>query len=439
MCPALCTCVPKIQLVSCQRKEFKTVPGGILPIKTKILYLQYNHIEVLTNTSLSRIIEITELDLSYNSLTTIDNNAFRNHRNLTILQLHHNQLRDLPQGVFDHLVHLRVLDLSFNKLGILPTELLGNTFQLQNLDLSNNKIKELPGSLLDNITQVKVLNFSSNIFGDFYKWSFRRSHQLTHLNLSNVYISMITPDMFYDIKNLRVLDLSQNQIYILTMSAFQGLFSLERLYLNGNPFHCDCQLNGFFSWLRNASHLLIDSGINNSTSTRSPTCVTPEKMKGSSLLDIMTQNLTCAAPKKDIRKKYKNKMATLSYQSTENKYKSKLKPLPYNPWMGVGTAGTLSGMLVLFLLCMACDKAKRFYYKKRWQRRTVKNRTFHTYLVNSKEASLDEADALNSDVPASKKLFITDSVPVYFDKATPEIKTNDVNNTPVLTIQDTAV
>ena len=45
-------------------------------------------------------------------------------------------------------------------------------------------------------------------------------------------------------------------------------------------------------------------------------------------------------------------------EEEESPYKSKLGPLYYNPMMGWYTAAALSGMLVIFLLCLALDKAK---------------------------------------------------------------------------------
>ncbi len=63
-------------------------------------------------------------------------------------------------------------------------------------------------------------------------------------------------------QTLKVLNLAKNKIQRVPKSL-QNLFSLEQLWLGGNPFHCDCDMEWMIHWINNfnstsISHIIMD-------------------------------------------------------------------------------------------------------------------------------------------------------------------------------------
>ena len=92
----------------------------------------------LPKMTIEEILNLQELDLSYNQLKEIPKEIFTL-TNLQKLGLSNNQLTEVPKEIFT-LTNLQVLNLYNNQLTELPKEI-GNLTNLQILYLYNNKLK----------------------------------------------------------------------------------------------------------------------------------------------------------------------------------------------------------------------------------------------------------------------------------------------------------
>uniref|UniRef100_A0A8C3L477 Slit guidance ligand 3 n=1 Tax=Chrysolophus pictus TaxID=9089 RepID=A0A8C3L477_CHRPC len=112
-CPSQCTCMDSV--VRCSNKGLRVMPKGI-PKDVTELDLSNNSISVLANYTFSNMTQLSTLILSYNRLRCIPVHAFNGLRSLRVLTLHGNDISSVPEGSFNDLVSLSHLALGTNPL-----------------------------------------------------------------------------------------------------------------------------------------------------------------------------------------------------------------------------------------------------------------------------------------------------------------------------------
>lgn len=115
------------------------VPRG-LPRRAKTLMLLHNYISEIGRNDLSLLYTLTELNLSYNKLTSskVHREAFRKLRLLKKLDMSGNNLLSMPMGLPRSLQELEVKN---NQLNSIPDGALTGMEKLQKLILSDNNLK----------------------------------------------------------------------------------------------------------------------------------------------------------------------------------------------------------------------------------------------------------------------------------------------------------
>lgn len=115
------------------------VPRG-LPRRAKTLMLLHNLISEISRNDLALLYTLTELNLSYNKLTSprLHREAFRKLRVLESLDLSGNSLHVFPRGL-PRSLHL--LEIKNNQLTSIPDGSLTGMSKLQKLVLSDNQLK----------------------------------------------------------------------------------------------------------------------------------------------------------------------------------------------------------------------------------------------------------------------------------------------------------
>lgn len=115
----------------------------------------YSILEHIPN-NFSRLINLEYLDLSHNSIKTMDINKLTNLKELNLSNNHIKSITDIS-----NLTHLRELNLNNNKIITIPTELCILT-QLKELNLSHNKIVVIPRAL-SKLVSLCILNINYNL------------------------------------------------------------------------------------------------------------------------------------------------------------------------------------------------------------------------------------------------------------------------------------
>ena len=160
---------------------------------------------------------ISILDLSHNSIMGIDDNTFAG-MDVSFLDLGYNSLRRIPNIALRKLVSLKTLIFDGNLFHIFET-----------------------GSLHD--VQVKFLSISNcKLLQRFEKESLSNLPQLETVTLeNNPHLAFFHPAALTNVPSLLGLLLSNNNLTTLeNMNPF--IPSLKRIFINGNKFLCHCSL-----------------------------------------------------------------------------------------------------------------------------------------------------------------------------------------------------
>lgn len=129
----------KLHTLHMYNNLLERVPRG-LPRRAKTLMLLHNFISEIGRNDLSLLYTLTELNLSYNKLTSprVHRDSFRKLRVLETLDLSGNSLFSMPMGLPRS---LQVLEIKNNQLNSIPDGALTGMEKLQKLILSENQLK----------------------------------------------------------------------------------------------------------------------------------------------------------------------------------------------------------------------------------------------------------------------------------------------------------
>ncbi|XP_077454893.1 trophoblast glycoprotein [Stigmatopora argus] len=265
-CPDKCEC--SLQTVKCQNKDLDAIPPFI-PANCRVLLITGNNISSVNEESFPSQLEfLTHLDLSDNEIEAVEGMVFHSLPNLVQLDLSNNKIQTFSKEAFPDENKLQVLNLSssFHNYSSMSglQEIIenGKLRQLTVLDLSDNDIGLLPDDLFTNVTN------------------------LVSLSLQNSSISSI-PNGLTKLPQLQDLDLRHNSLATLAYTIMTE-FSLKsdfHIHLEGNPWRCDCSIEGMLVWLNNSTLV---------TDTKNLTCAEPEHLRQWPLLQLEPTQLKCS-------------------------------------------------------------------------------------------------------------------------------------------------
>jgi adenylate cyclase len=209
-------------------------------------------------------LQLTTLDVSYASLTTLDGAVLNKLPTLVTLRIQHNSLAYLPDSI-EELVHLETLICYENRLQRLP-DTIGNLPKLTTLDAHSNNLREVPSTIWQ-CPSLCTLNLSSNFLITFpvppliplYAMpdqTGRIADPPKNYNPSHVISSILHPPLIFSLQNLSIsenkisstdalrnisflrsllsLNISYNDISDLPKAFFRKMHLLEEFYSCGN-------------------------------------------------------------------------------------------------------------------------------------------------------------------------------------------------------------
>ncbi|KAJ8277891.1 hypothetical protein GJAV_G00081320 [Gymnothorax javanicus] len=228
----------KLHTLHMYNNQLEQVPRG-LPRRAKTLMLLHNQISEINRNDLATLYTLTELNLSYNKITSprLHKEAFRKLRLLESLDLSGNSLHVLPVGLPKS---LQVLKVKGNQLKSIADGALGGMSKLREINLSNNQLK----------------------LSSFYQGVWQELSSLTVLDLSGNQLSHVPVDLP---ETLEYLYLQSNRISSVPASAFESTPNIKGIFLRFNRLSANTVVESAFSHLKNLQ--VLDVGPTSSSRT----------------------------------------------------------------------------------------------------------------------------------------------------------------------------
>lgn len=177
---------------------------------------------------------IRQIIMSYNKITQVPNEIFRDATWLEILDLHKNNINSIKRKSFTNLVSLQILDLSFNAIPQLSVEQFHNLHKLRYIKLDHNNLRLLPRDAFKN-TIVEHLDLSYNDISIFPVTALSQiGFTLRYLDLSHNHIEYLDSNIFQNTQFLLNLNLAHNLLTVLSDNTFLSLSGLRQLDLSFN-------------------------------------------------------------------------------------------------------------------------------------------------------------------------------------------------------------
>lgn len=142
------------------------------------------------------------------------------------------QLKRIPSsGIY--------IDLSGNKLNYLYNTNFTDRNAAEVLYLNNSQILSVANKTFITFTKLKKLYLQNNLIEALHEKSFEGLTNLLELTLSNNKIQYIAENTFSETPKLKYLNLQNNKLQAITSEMFSSK-ALQKIYLSGNPWSCEC-------------------------------------------------------------------------------------------------------------------------------------------------------------------------------------------------------
>lgn len=243
-CPAQCVCETRpwytpqsvyhqAKTVDCNELHLSRVPWNISG-DTQVLLLQSNNISTVTQ-ELQKLVNLTELDLSQNHFTRIQDIGLNPLTQLVTLYLEENQLRELPDDCFKDLVNLEELYVNHNKISSIGPRAFSGLLNLLRLHLNSNKLVAIDSHWFESLPNLEILMIGENPILGLQDLTFRHLSKLHSLVLAGMGLTEVPPRAFEGLEYLESLSFFDNKLTAVPREALRVLPNLKFLDLNKNP------------------------------------------------------------------------------------------------------------------------------------------------------------------------------------------------------------
>ncbi|KAF2978047.1 hypothetical protein EK904_013898, partial [Melospiza melodia maxima] len=235
--------------------------------------------------------ELTKpIPYSYNSLRKLSATDFAGLEKLELLMLHSNEISTVPEKAFRDLHSLQVLKMSYNKVRVLQQDVFYGLNSLVRLHMDHNQIEFVNPNVFYGLTSLRLVHLDGNFL--------QQLHPDTFVTLRYSQI--------FRISFLKHISLSDNALTSLPQEMFSYMSELESIYLHGNPWSCDCSLQGLAGWAQERPDIIKCRKERSSGVQQCPVCASPKTHNGKSLADLPSASFTCTKPVIDDSLKSRN-------------------------------------------------------------------------------------------------------------------------------------
>jgi len=258
------------------------------------LNLSSNGIQQLQNDIFIGLPSLRNLDLSFNSLTKLDNKTngvLDDLLSLETLDLSHNRISFVTKKTFPSHQYipynLRNLNLSYNRMPVLTYDITFGTKKLFKLDVSHNQINDLRRGVISNFTSLQSLDMSYNELANLASEEhiFDLPQNLSSLDLSHNQIYHLPFANLVKVSSLKHVDLTNNSLEDIPASVVGSMRNGSQVLLAANPLHCGCNA-------RPLKYFMLQQTVP-SEDLQSIYCGTPALIKDKQLISLEDEYLHC--------------------------------------------------------------------------------------------------------------------------------------------------
>lgn len=183
--------------------------------KLLTLDLSFNKIKNVKNEAFRNLIALKSLNLSGNAIEMLNTKSFMisdsRNSNLEVLDLSNNLLTELVGDIFSFIPKLKTMYLQNNKLMTLTEDCFNDVKILNSLILHHNQLPSLNMTLV-NLKMLKELDVSFNYLTKVSGYEINRLVALVNINMSYNSIQFIESNSFNQAFNLQSVDLRYNRV-----------------------------------------------------------------------------------------------------------------------------------------------------------------------------------------------------------------------------------
>jgi Leucine-rich repeat (LRR) protein len=203
------------------------------------LDLSYNSLFSLANlTVISTLSGLKLLNLSHNGISGVldrRSSGFAQSQNrlheVHTIDLNHNQLTEIKDHIFERYASVRLINLTCNSLERIGSSSFGALPTLLTLDLSYNSIESVSSGALVQLISLRTLYLNENHLKRVFAGM---PFSLSHLDLRGNEIAEVPPGIFPEINSLLRLHLERNNLTEIVAGALRNLRSLQFISLADN-------------------------------------------------------------------------------------------------------------------------------------------------------------------------------------------------------------
>lgn len=164
-CPSVCTCKWRSgkQSVECTEKNLITIPEGI-DTETQLLDISGNNLQVLPKETFMKLslLDLQKVYLRNCSIGQLDDRALKGLLNVVDLDLSNNLITSVPSSIFEDVPNLRNFSLAHNPIQKVDALAFKNAGSLTKLDLSHCQIKTIAPKAFEGIEYLEFLRLNDN-------------------------------------------------------------------------------------------------------------------------------------------------------------------------------------------------------------------------------------------------------------------------------------
>lgn len=302
--------LPKLTSIDLSNNAYKSIPKT-LPKKMNALSMSYNKlsriaassfesysslqnlniencdVEMIEQGTFELTPDLRSLSLSFNKLTdaSFPPYVFVHNRNLIAISLRFNQLQhvlpDLPSSII-------YLDYVANQIKTLPAFAFKSTPNLQSMEFWEGQITTIEDNAFFGLSKLIILDLMQDkVSGTLTKDTFYGLTGLNTLYMDLNNISHIEPGAFRSFSSIRELWFSDNQLSTLDPEVLNTTYipHLSMLFIDGNPWYCDCNLRWLREKVGNASYVIQNPHL--------IVCAGPQKVAGKTWDILQPSDFVC--------------------------------------------------------------------------------------------------------------------------------------------------